>query len=134
MLALPLPCFCRYVSGFISSFERRYSKLERVIKHTGGLQLSGCWDMQACGGVIGRALGACLRSCRLANAQQTGPTFCARVLYPKTALPTPLPSAVSRTLLPSPDKKKGAGSSGGQKAAKGKAPAVRRAAGKAAKA
>jgi hypothetical protein len=24
------------VSGFISSFERRYSKLERVIKHTGG--------------------------------------------------------------------------------------------------
>ncbi|KAI7842879.1 hypothetical protein COHA_003496 [Chlorella ohadii] len=65
----------KYVSGFISSFERRYSKLERVIKHT-----------------------------------------------------------VSRTLLPSPDKKKGAGSSGGQKAAKGKAPAVRRAAGKAAKA
>lgn len=41
---------------------------------------------------------------------------------------------MSRTLLPSPDKKKGAGSSGGQKAAKGKAPAVRRAAGKAAKA
>lgn len=24
----------KYVSGFISSFERRYSKLERVIKHT----------------------------------------------------------------------------------------------------
>lgn len=28
----PLPL--QYVSGFISSFERRYSKLERVIKHT----------------------------------------------------------------------------------------------------
>lgn len=26
----------KHVSGFISSFERRYSKLERVIKSTGG--------------------------------------------------------------------------------------------------
>lgn len=24
----------KYVSGFISGFERRYSRLERVIKHT----------------------------------------------------------------------------------------------------
>lgn len=41
-----------------------------------------------------------------------------------------LPLAVSRTLLPSPDKKKGAGG----KAVKGKAPAARKAATKAAKA
>ena len=99
------------------------------------LESRPCW-LPAEGRGRSHASACCRRCLALHPVRHLGMGIAPSIPTPHPPRPPLAATAVSRTLLPSPNKKKAAGGSSGghQKAAKGKAPAARKAAAKAAKA